>query len=144
MEIYVNEKVHSVQKGVTAGDVRDGVKSGADLIIVNGYPCREDTVLREGDRVSLIKKGEIPGSEELEALMIARHTPGRELKAGVISFKNLGEGRQWFGLKLDARHQEEHLGSQALELFHEQLTLLLREVFDPQIPFRASEDRRVI
>ena len=78
------------------------------------------------------------------AWLFARHTPGRELKAGVISFKNLGEGRQWFGLKLDARHQEEHLGSQALELFHEQLTLLLREVFDPQIPFRASEDRRVI
>ena len=78
------------------------------------------------------------------AWLFARHSPGRELKAGVISFKNLGEGRQWFGLKLDARHQEERLGSETLGLFEEQLTQLLREVFDPQIPFRASEDSRLI
>jgi hypothetical protein len=78
------------------------------------------------------------------AWLFARHSPGRELKAGVISFKNLGEGRQWFGLKLDVRHQEERLGSEPLGLFEEQLTLLLREVFDPHIPFRATEDGRVI
>lgn len=78
------------------------------------------------------------------AWLYARHAPGKELKAGVISFKNLGEGRQWFGLKLDARHQDERLGREPLGLFQEQLARLLQEVFDPQIPFRASEDGRII
>jgi len=74
------------------------------------------------------------------AWLFNRQSPGRELKAGVISFKNLGEGRQWFGLKTDARQLEEHLGSESLGLFQEQLTGLLREVFDPRIPFRAPEE----
>ena len=65
--------------------------------------------------------------------------PGRDLKAGVISFKNLGEGRQWFGLKLDSRNQEEGLGPEQLRLFEEQLTLLLLELFDAGVPFRAAE-----
>ena len=80
--------------------------------------------------------------DELEsrlATLFAGREPGRDLKAGVISFKNLGEGRQWFGLKLDSRHQDEHLGAGPLGLFQEQLTLLLREIFDPRVALRATE-----
>lgn len=73
------------------------------------------------------------------AWLFSRHTPGRDLKAGVISFKNLGEGRQWFGLKLDSRNQEEGLGPEQLRLFEEQLTLLLLELFDTRVPFRTAE-----
>ena len=73
------------------------------------------------------------------AWLFACREPGRDLKAGVISFKNLGEGRQWFGLKLDSRHQDEHLGAGPLGLFQEQLTLLLREIFDPRVALRATE-----
>jgi hypothetical protein len=73
------------------------------------------------------------------AWLYANQNPGRDLKAGVISFKNLGEGRQWFGLKLDSRHQDEHLGIGPLGLFQEQLTLLLRELFDPRVALQAPE-----
>ena len=56
--------------------VRDRVKADADLLIVNGYPATGETRLSEGDRVVLIKRGEIPDAQELDALMSARHTPG--------------------------------------------------------------------
>jgi sulfur carrier protein ThiS adenylyltransferase len=45
-------------------------------LIVNGFPASEETLLNNGDQVVLIRRGEVPGSDELDALLTARHTPG--------------------------------------------------------------------
>ncbi len=95
MHILVNEASRTVEDGATAGRVRDEVKPEADLIIVNGFPSEPDAPLRDGDRVVLIRRGEVPGEEELEALMSARHTPGvhervRCARVGVAGLGGLG------------------------------------------------------
>lgn len=76
MIIKVNEKIKNVDEGITCYGIRELVKPKADVVILNGHPIIDDKVLREGDRLSLIKKGEIPKEDELKSLMVARHTPG--------------------------------------------------------------------
>jgi sulfur carrier protein ThiS adenylyltransferase len=70
-------------------------KPDADLIIVNGYPSDSENPLQEGDRVILIRRGEIPPADELECLISARHTPGvharmKESRVGIAGLGGLG------------------------------------------------------
>lgn len=74
--ILVNEESQTVPDGFTVGELRDQVKPGADVLVVNGFPSTADNRLKEGDQVVLIRYGEIPKADELQALMVARHTPG--------------------------------------------------------------------
>ncbi len=76
MDILVNEKPYRAPSGATLFAVRDLCKPQADVVIHNGFPAGADQVLREGDRVVLIRRGERPSREELEGLLAARHTPG--------------------------------------------------------------------
>jgi sulfur carrier protein ThiS adenylyltransferase len=75
--------------------VRDLKKPNADIIVVNGFPAKEDTHLSESDRVVLIKRGEVPPPDELEALLAARHTPGifarlKKARVGIAGLGGLG------------------------------------------------------
>jgi sulfur carrier protein ThiS adenylyltransferase len=90
--IQVNERPLEVSFGVTYGALRDRVKPGADVLIRNGFPCGADEMLQDGDRVVLIRRGEVPPVDELEALMAARHTPGvhAKLKQGIVGIAGLG------------------------------------------------------
>jgi sulfur carrier protein ThiS adenylyltransferase len=93
--ILLNERPHSVPEGTTVGNLRDTVKPGADVLVVNGFPCRPEIVLDEGDRVVLIRRGEIPDASELEALMVARHTPNvhsrmKQARVGIAGLGGLG------------------------------------------------------
>jgi len=95
MRVLVNEAARRVREGITAGELRDDFRPGADLIVVNGFPTEPATVLRDGDRVVLIRRGEAPDREELEALMAARHTPGvhermRSSRVGIAGLGGLG------------------------------------------------------
>ncbi len=95
MRVHVNESPRTVSEGTTAGALRDEVKPGADLVVVNGFPSDPETVLRGGDRVVLIRRGETPSREELEALLSARHTPGvhermRTARVGIAGLGGLG------------------------------------------------------
>jgi len=92
MKVWLNERLQSVPEGITAGKLRDEKKPGADVIIVNGYPAGKEEVLTEGDHVTLIVKGEIPDEGELEALMVARHTPGvhERMKRATVGIAGLG------------------------------------------------------
>ena len=92
IKILVNEHSQSVPIGITVRKLRDQEKPDADVIVVNGYPCSEDYILKEGDQVVLIRKGEIPQRDELEALMAARHTPGvhERMKKATIGIAGLG------------------------------------------------------
>ena len=92
IKILVNEQTQSVQSGVTVEAVRDKVKPAADVLVINGFPCSPDTEVQEGDSVVLICRGETPGVEELESLMVARHSPGvhARMKGAAVGIAGLG------------------------------------------------------
>jgi sulfur carrier protein ThiS adenylyltransferase len=90
--ILVNEQSRSLPEETTLGALRDRVKPDADVLVINGFPTKPEAILREGDQVVLIKRGEIPKPEDLEALMVARHTPGvhARMKAATVGVAGLG------------------------------------------------------
>ena len=92
MKVKVNEKETSVPSTITLFQLKDRLKPNADVIIYNGFPVNADCPLKEGDDIVLIKKGEIPSTEELESLMMARHTPGihQKIKKSVVGIAGLG------------------------------------------------------
>jgi sulfur carrier protein ThiS adenylyltransferase len=95
MQITVNEQQHSFTEELTAGAIRDLVKPDADLLIVNGFPAAAETLLKDGDQVVLIRRGEVPAAEELDTLLMARHTPGvhtmvKESTIGIAGVGGLG------------------------------------------------------
>jgi len=92
INILVNEREQSISTSSTVGHVRDLNKPDADVLIVNGFPAEDHDVLKGGDRLVLIKRGEIPAADELEALLMARHTPGiyDKLKNATVGVAGLG------------------------------------------------------
>jgi sulfur carrier protein ThiS adenylyltransferase len=92
MLIKINEQEMELATGQTLGAVQMQVKPDADLLIVNGFPATAETVLHEGDRVVLIRRGEAPAEHELEALLTARHTPGvhEQVKQATVGIAGVG------------------------------------------------------
>jgi len=92
MNVKVNEHVEQVADGTTVHALRDRVKPDADVVVCNGAPCSADRELHEGDEVVLIRRGELPARQELEALMVSRHTPGvhEAVKRGCVGIAGLG------------------------------------------------------
>lgn len=92
MKILVNERTVELDEGCSLHEVWKQEKPDADVLIYNGAVASDDAVLQEGDTVNLIKRGEIPPAEELEALMVSRHTPGvhERVKAATVGIAGLG------------------------------------------------------
>jgi sulfur carrier protein ThiS adenylyltransferase len=92
IRIKVNEKEVSLSGPLSLLELKDRYKPDADVVIFNGFPLSSDHPLREGDEVCLIRKGETPSREELECLMMARHTPGvhEKMKKAVVGVAGLG------------------------------------------------------
>jgi sulfur carrier protein ThiS adenylyltransferase len=92
MKIKVNERERTVADDATLFGLRDALKPDADVVIFNGAPAAADRPLAAGDEVVLIRRGEIPPAEELEALMASRHTPGvhERLRAAAVGIAGLG------------------------------------------------------
>lgn len=92
MRIRLNERPIDIDEGTTLFRLRTEHKPEADVLIVNGFPAQKDAALAEGDRVVLIRRGEQPGADELEALMAARHTPGvhERVKRATIGIAGVG------------------------------------------------------
>ncbi|MCE5228711.1 sulfur carrier protein ThiS adenylyltransferase ThiF [bacterium] len=93
--IFVNEEPRRVAPGCSIRQLRDRFKPAADILIDNGHPVTEDVAVGESDRVVLIKRGEVPSSDELEALMVARHGPGihekvKRARVGIAGCGGLG------------------------------------------------------
>jgi sulfur carrier protein ThiS adenylyltransferase len=76
MTVRVNERLVTLNAGTRLREIAARVKPDADLVIYNGHPVDDDRLLADGDTVVLIRRGEQPDPEELEAAMVARHTPG--------------------------------------------------------------------
>ena len=92
IQVKVNEKEVSVSHQMTLLQVKEQFKPGADLIIYNGFPLATDHSLRPGDEIILIKKGEKPSPEEVECLMMARHTPGvhQKIRKSIVGIAGIG------------------------------------------------------
>lgn len=92
MTVWINEQPRELPSDTTLFAVRDLCKPEADVLIVNGFPAAADQPLRDGDRVVLIRRGEKPSAQELEALMAARHTPGVHERVKQASIGIAGAG----------------------------------------------------
>lgn len=92
MRIWLNERPLEIEPGETLRQLVARFKPEADLVVYNGFPSAGDPLLSEGDAVVLIKRGEQPDPEELEALMAARHTPGvhARLKMACVAIAGCG------------------------------------------------------
>ncbi|MFH1350648.1 MAG: sulfur carrier protein ThiS adenylyltransferase ThiF [Pseudomonadota bacterium] len=92
INVQINEQNRSVPDGLTVGSLRDQERPSADVLVVNGFPCGPDTEVKEGDQVVFIRRGETPKEEELESLMVARHTPGvhSRMKGSAVGVAGLG------------------------------------------------------
>ncbi|MEA3333409.1 MAG: sulfur carrier protein ThiS adenylyltransferase ThiF [Pseudomonadota bacterium] len=92
MQIFVNEDNCLVEAEIRLYELRDRQKPNADLMIVNGYPVREDQQLKDGDRVVLMRCGQQPTTDDLEALKRARHTPSvhEKIKNSCIGIAGVG------------------------------------------------------
>jgi sulfur carrier protein ThiS adenylyltransferase len=72
--------------------LRNRERPGADVVIRNGFPAKQDALLADGDAIVFIRRGEIPGPNEMEALLVSRHTPGvhARVKAARVGIAGLG------------------------------------------------------
>ncbi len=96
IHIFVNEIEYEVPSGTYLLDVKKKHKPDADIVIWNGFPVNNENDLKKTvnnkDRIVFIKRGEIPSHEELEFLMVARHTPGvhEKVKKSIVGIAGLG------------------------------------------------------
>ena len=92
MKVFVNERPIEVETGTTLLRLRADRKPNADVLVYNGAAVSDDVELRENDRINLISRGEIPPADEIEALMVSRHTPGvhQKIKSAVVGIAGLG------------------------------------------------------
>ena len=92
MQIKLNEKTILVEQGITLAELARYHKPDSDVLILNGFASAVDILLREGDEIFLIKRGEQPSQDDLEYLMAARHTPGvhSRLKAATVGIAGAG------------------------------------------------------
>jgi len=96
VKIRLNEREIRVKTTTSCLDLKKIYKPQADLIIYNGAVLTEEKArkikVKSGDRVVLIKKGEVPDKKELEFLMVARHTPGvhEKVKKATVGIAGAG------------------------------------------------------
>jgi len=92
MKIKLNEQDIDVSSNITLNELCTTYKPNADIKIYNGAVCDDDVCLMENDHIMLIKRGEVPSAQELEAVMMARHTPGvhEKLKRSCVGIAGLG------------------------------------------------------
>jgi len=92
ISIHVNERMLTLPSGTTMGELKERVKPGADVLVVNGFPVDDSYILNNGDNAVLIERGEVPSRDELESLMASRHSPGvhARLKKAVVGVAGLG------------------------------------------------------
>ena len=92
MSILVNERPVPFRQPMTVAALREAYAPGANVCIVNGGVVEPTFAVRDGDRLVLITRGEVPAAGELEALMVARHSPGvyARVKSGTVGIAGIG------------------------------------------------------
>ncbi|MBT3380443.1 MAG: sulfur carrier protein ThiS adenylyltransferase ThiF [Lentisphaerae bacterium] len=92
MNITLSEQPTTIPDNTTLFGLKNSRKPTADIVVLNGAVVGTDRPLQEGDSVNLIQRGEVPSEKELEALLVARHTPGvhQAVKAATVGIAGLG------------------------------------------------------
>ena len=95
IQIFLNERSLTVHYGSRLRELQQQYCPGSDLLIVNGYPCADDRILTDQDHIVMIRRGVAPAPEELEALIMSRHTPGvhkkvKKARVGIAGAGGLG------------------------------------------------------
>lgn len=92
MQLTIQGRTVTLEAPACMGDLRDRFKPGADVLVADGAVVHEHHMPQAGSELTFIRRGEIPSAEELEACMVARHTPGvhRVLKGAVVGVAGLG------------------------------------------------------
>lgn len=92
MNIYVNERIREVREGTSVFELKETIKKDSDVVVYNGFIIKQDYKLKENDKVVFIKKGEIPKPEDMEAMLLARHTPfvHEKIKKSTVGIAGLG------------------------------------------------------
>jgi len=76
MRIKINGKDKEIKCGsLFKLKAESGLGSDHLVVILNGFQTNVDLPLNEGDEVVFIEKGKMPGQDEFEAMISARHTP---------------------------------------------------------------------
>jgi sulfur carrier protein ThiS adenylyltransferase len=91
MKLIVNGKERELVCE-TAFQVRKLIGSETDIVILNGFQIDKDCKLSQNDNVTIITKGTMPKEDELESMMMARHTPNvhNRVKKGKVAVCGLG------------------------------------------------------
>jgi len=91
MKIFINEKLKDINEK-TVFEVKELMYKEADIVIYNGFPIKEDQILKENDRLFFITRGIIPTQEEFEQALVSRHTPGvhEKVKKARVAIAGLG------------------------------------------------------
>lgn len=91
MEITLNG-IKTRTECSTAHELRDNKGNKADVVILNGFQIEEDCSISENDVLTIIRKGVMPEEDQLESMMMARHTPDvyRKVKQGSVAVAGLG------------------------------------------------------
>ncbi|MEZ4599969.1 MAG: sulfur carrier protein ThiS adenylyltransferase ThiF [Syntrophotaleaceae bacterium] len=92
MIVWLNEQIREIAPGTSLRQLRDRFRPDADIVIYNGHAESGNPILCEKDRVVLIRRGERPSADELEALLVARHTPGvhDKIRAACVGIAGVG------------------------------------------------------
>ncbi|MBS4534523.1 sulfur carrier protein ThiS adenylyltransferase ThiF [Clostridium sp. D2Q-14] len=92
MKIFINEKIRNIPEGTKLLDLRDQMKKNADVIVYNGFIVKDNLELKDDDRVVFIKKKEMPLQEDMEAMLVSRHTPlvHEKVKKYTVGIAGLG------------------------------------------------------
>ena len=92
VRIRINEKEVDVVAGMTMDELHRSFRPESDVCILNGFPAPGESVIREDDELFFITRGVLPAREDLEYLMMARHTPGvhEKLKRATVGIAGVG------------------------------------------------------
>lgn len=92
MKAFVNEKIVEAKEGTTVFQLRNEISKDADVVVYNGFEMKKDHEIKESDRITFIKKGQVPKEEDMEALLMARHSPfvHSKLKICTVGIAGLG------------------------------------------------------
>jgi sulfur carrier protein ThiS adenylyltransferase len=94
MKITINGKEQETTFQ-TAFEVRERLGQPDDIVILNGFQIAENAPLSENDTLNIITKGVMPDRDELESMMVSRHTPNvhnkvKKAKVGIAGLGGLG------------------------------------------------------
>ena len=92
IRLKINERSVELKEAPKLMELRARFRPDADLVILNGFHTQENPILVDGDNIVFIRKGSKPTKEELEYLMVARHTPGvhEKVKKATVGIAGLG------------------------------------------------------